>query len=256
MSVRFPTLCLALLLASPLAFAQAISTPAADKGRQIVAHCISAMGGQLYLQVNQRSGNGRLYTFDSKGELANPGTPFWLYYQYPDKQRIELTKKRNVIFIYSGDKGWQITFKGVEAATASALRRFEDSTAHSLDVILKQWAQSPQTLMFYQRLTQFQQEPVDAVRFTAADGKTATIDFSHRTHLPVRLYWRETDPQTGGILEHSFVYGDWSSIGGIETPFTIDSYEGPMEVQQENFSNISFAPLPAKLFTPAYRRKR
>jgi hypothetical protein len=254
MPARLPSLLALGLALAGSALAQAPATPTADQGRRIVAECIAKMGGQLYLQVNQRSGNGRLYTFDSNGNLANAGTEFWLFYRFPADQRIELTKKRNVIFIYNADKGWQITFKGVESISPAALRRYQDTNNHSLDVILKQWAQSPKTLIFYQGLTQFQQEPVDAVQFTTADGQSATIDFSHESHLPVRLFWREKDPQTGGILEQSVVFGDWSSVGGIMTAFTVVRYEGPMEVQQENFSNVSYAPLDPKLFTPADRK--
>ncbi len=252
MPVRLPLLLFALLFGAPRPAVP--QTPTADKGRQLVAECIQAMGGQLYLQINQRSGEGRLYTFDSNGNLANPGTHFWLYYRFPADQRLELTKKRNVIFIYSGGKGWQITFKGVQALSAQQLRSYADLSAHSIDVILKQWAQASSTLIFDQGLTQFQQEPVHAVRFTTADGKSATVDFSTFSHLPVRVFWRETDPQTGGILEQSVVYGDWSSIGGIKTPFTIQRYAGPMEVQQENFLNISFAPFSDSLFTPTTRK--
>ena len=52
---------------------------------------IAALGGQAYLTYKTRTDSGRSYGF-YKGDPNSIGTPFWRFYKYPDKDRIELTK--------------------------------------------------------------------------------------------------------------------------------------------------------------------
>ncbi|HUX68680.1 MAG TPA: hypothetical protein VMV31_14435 [Terriglobales bacterium] len=225
-------------------------TPSNLQAEKVVAAAIAKMGGDLYLQVNQRSGNGHLYTFNSSGQLSNPGTRFWAFYRFPFDERIELTKKRNVIYIYADGKGYEITYKGVAPMLRRQLRQYQILAHHSLDLILKTWARDPQTLMLDQGLTSFDQEQVESVFFTTPSGDSATVDFSLTTHLPLRVRWRQNDPETGGHYIDSVIYGNWARVGGIETPFSLDHYEGPQRVDQRYFDHVTFAPFPDSLFLP------
>jgi len=225
-------------------------TPSNLQAKKVVDAAIAKLGGDLYLQVNQRSGNGHLYSFNSSGELNDPGTRFWAYYRFPADERIELTKKRNVIYIYAAGKGWEITYKGVAPMLRRQLRQYQILAAHSLDLILKSWSRDPQTLMLDQGLSDFDQEQVESIFFTTQSGASATVDFSITTHLPLRVHWRQDDPQTGGHYEESVIYGNWARVGGIETPFSLDHFEGSQRLDQRYFDHVTFAPFPDSLFTP------
>lgn len=242
-----------MLLCLPLAALLALppQTPSNLKAKQVVEAAIAALGGDHYLQANERSGNGRLYTFGSAGELNDPGTQFWAYYRFPADERIELTKKRNVIYIYTAGKGWEITYKGVAPILAKQLRQYANTNAHALDVILKTWAADPTTLMLYQGLSLFDQAQVESVAFTTQSGDAATVDFALATHLPVRVHWRKDDSETGGHYQESVIYGNWIRIGAIYTPFALDHFEGDQRQDQRFFTNVSFAPFPDAVFTAA-----
>lgn len=244
MMFRLPLLVLALWLAPP-------QTPSNLQAKQVVDQAIAALGGDRYLQVTQFSGDGHLYSFNTSGELNDPGTEFWAWYRFPADERIELTKHRDVIYIYSGGKGWEITYKGVAPVLKRELDPYNERAAHSLDVILKTWSRDPQTLMLDQGLSTFDQEQVESVYFTTQSGDNATIDFSITTHLPMRVSWRRDDTLTGGHYIESVVYGNWASIGGVELPFSLDHFEGPQRLDQRYFDHLSLAPFPAAQFTPA-----
>src|SRR5260370_1940809 len=113
------------LLLNPLALAQGEpSTPSGDatssqaipaiptdqgnaqKARAILDQAIQALGGQAYLTVQDMTLEGRSYSFHH-GEPNSLGTLFWRFKKYPDKDRFELTKKRDAIEIFTGDKGTQ-----------------------------------------------------------------------------------------------------------------------------------------------------
>ena len=42
---------------------------------------------------------------------------FWSFTEFPDKERVELTKERDIAELYVGTKGWEITYKGATSAS-------------------------------------------------------------------------------------------------------------------------------------------
>src|SRR6476620_4242040 len=84
----------------------------AQKARQIIQQGIQALGGQAYLTWRTQSSQGRSYSFHH-GQANSLGTVFWRFKQYPDRDRLELTKKRAVFEIFIGDKGYEVTYRGV-----------------------------------------------------------------------------------------------------------------------------------------------
>ncbi|MGH9467094.1 MAG: hypothetical protein ACRD1Y_07035 [Terriglobales bacterium] len=254
MLLRLSPLLLALALGPHPATRQA-STPAVVAAHRTVAAAIAALGGDMYLQANERSGQGHLYTFNSSGELNGTGTRFWSYTRFPSDERLELTKKRNVIYIYAGGKGWEITFRGVTPMLHNALVNYSQASSHALDVILKTWAADPQTLMLDEGHGLLDETQIDSVLFTNRDGVSATVDFSLRTHLPLRVCWQRSDPQTGGRYVESVIYGNWASLGGIEAAFSVDRYQGQQRLEQQYYTQISFAPFSDSLFIPKTLKK-
>src|SRR5581483_7317658 len=84
----------------------------ATKAKQLVQQAIQVLGGQAYLTWHTQTSQGRSYSFHH-GEPNSVGTLFWRFREYPDKDRIELTKHRDVFEIFNGDNGWEVTFQGV-----------------------------------------------------------------------------------------------------------------------------------------------
>ena len=64
------------------------------KAHAIVDQAIQALGGEAYMNVQDLSQEGRSYSFH-RGEPNSLGTLFWRFRKFPDKDRIELTKKRD-----------------------------------------------------------------------------------------------------------------------------------------------------------------
>src|ERR1700730_1621798 len=80
------------------------------KAKGVLDQAIQALGGQAYLNIQDISQEGRTYSF-YHGRPNSLGIVVWGFYKYPDKDRIELTKKRDVIYVYNADKGYEITYK-------------------------------------------------------------------------------------------------------------------------------------------------
>src|ERR1043165_5597455 len=72
----------------------------ARKARAIIDQGIKALGGDAYLTFTDLSSEGRRYSFH-RGQPNSLGTLFWRFQKYPDKDRVEFTKKRDVLRIYT-----------------------------------------------------------------------------------------------------------------------------------------------------------
>src|SRR5438309_2144234 len=95
-----------------------------DQARQVLDKTIAALGGNAYLNVKEVEQVGRGYGF-YHNTPTGIGTPYWRFYRYPDKERYEFTKKRDIILIHNGDKGYEITFRGTALENASDHANYE-----------------------------------------------------------------------------------------------------------------------------------
>src|ERR1700690_4219740 len=114
----------------------------AHKARALLDQMIQALGGQAYVNIRELAQEGRTYSF-YHGEPNSLGIQFWRFYRYPDKDRVELTKKRDVVYVYNGDKGYEITYKGTRAEDAKNLAEYLRRRHYALDQVLRHWLDEP-----------------------------------------------------------------------------------------------------------------
>ncbi|HKI00116.1 MAG TPA: hypothetical protein VJ999_13495, partial [Candidatus Sulfotelmatobacter sp.] len=67
----------------------------ARKAKALVDQAIQALGGQNYLNVRDREQQGRGYSLHH-GRPSGGGAVFWSFSQFPDKERVEITKERDI----------------------------------------------------------------------------------------------------------------------------------------------------------------
>lgn len=224
----------------------------AQKAKAILDRGIQALGGAAYLQWQDVTQEGRSYSFHH-GEANSLGTLFWRFKKFPDKERIELTKKRDVIELFNGDKGYEVTFRGVrnldekeELAPYLRRRRF------SLDVVLRQWVNEPGVALFYEGQTVAAQKETEQVTIMNAKNEAVTINFEVNTHLPVRksFTWRDPVDKQRNVEEE--IYDNYRRVGEIMTPFDITrTFNGEMSAQSFLTSANYNQTLSDSLFDPA-----
>lgn len=86
----------------------------AHQARELLDQALQALGGQAYLDVHDMQEQGRTYSFHHGTPTSN-GVFFWRFIEYPDKERVELTPQRDIAYVYSGGKGYEVTYKGPRA---------------------------------------------------------------------------------------------------------------------------------------------
>jgi hypothetical protein len=240
---------------SPAASPSAQSIPTdqgnAQKAKQIIDQAIQALGGQAYLNITDMKSEGRAYSFHH-GEPNSMGTVFWRFRKFPDKDRVELTKRRDVVQIYNGDKGYEITYKGIrDLPMKDQLEPYLRRRHYSLDVVLRQWLQQPGVALFYEGQKVAAQKETDQVTIMNNKNEAVTLNIDINTHLPVKksFSWRDPADKERNVEEE--IFDNYRPVQNIMTPFdTTRVFNGEMSAQtfltgasyNQGLSDILFDP--------------
>jgi len=204
----------------------------AQKARDLINQAIQALGGNAYLNIQDISQEGRTYSF-YHGRPNSLGVQFWRFYKYPDKDRVELTKQRDVAYVHVGDKGYEITFKGTQMQDPKDLATYVRRHHYALDIVLRTWLNDPKTALFYEGTTVAEEKPVDQVTILNAQNEGLTLFLDKETHLPIKksFSWRDPTDKERNVEEES--YDGYRQVQGIMTPFRITGYyNGDMSGQR------------------------
>jgi len=214
--------------------AQSIPTDQANaqKAKAVLDQVIQALGGQAYLNISDMKFEGRGYSFHH-GQPNSLGTVFWRFRKFPDKDRAEFTKKRDIIQIYNGDKGYEITYKGVRTLDQKdELDAYLRRRHYSLDVVLRQWLNQPGVALFYEGQTVAAQKETEQVTVMNNKNEAVTLYIDIMTHLPVKksFSWRDPADKQRNVEEE--IFDNYRPIQNIMTPFdTTRMFNNEMSAQ-------------------------
>jgi hypothetical protein len=223
--------------------------PGVRKARALLDQMIQALGGQAFLNVQDMEQQGRSYGF-YHGNPSGQGAPFWRLWKWPDKDRFELTKQRDVIYIYNGDQGWEITYKGTRAEDPEELKEYLQAREYSLNNVVRVWLKQPGTALFYDGVGLTQDKQVDKVTIINANGRAVTLFIDQNTHLPVKKSYFVRDPESREKDEEAEVFDNWRPEQGINTAHVIVAmHNGEMTRQRFIQSVIYNQGIPDSKFT-------
>ncbi|HXW91909.1 MAG TPA: hypothetical protein VEK33_15285 [Terriglobales bacterium] len=218
----------------PASLAQAIPVDQenANRAKALLDQMIQALGGDAYLSIREITQEGRTYGFHH-GQAEGAGVLFWRFYKYPDRDRVELTKQRDVVYIYRGDQGFEITYKGTRADDPKTVSDYVRRRQYSLDWVLREWLHEPGIALFYEGSAVAAQKDTQQVTIMNSRNQAVTLNIDSSTHLPVKktFSWRDPTDKERNIEDE--VYDNYRPVGGIMTPFSITRfYNGDMSNQR------------------------
>ena len=203
----------------------------ATQAKRLIQQAIQTLGGQAYLTWRTQRSQGRSYSFHH-GEPNSLGTLFWRFREYPDKDRLELTKHRDVFEIFNGDKGWEVTYQGVRNLDATEIQPYLRRRHYSMDAVFRDWINQPGVAFFYEGQTIAAQKQTDQVTIMNAKNEAVTLNFDINTHLPVRKSFSWRDPTDKERNVEQEIYDNYRNVQGILTPFDVTrTYNGDMSAQ-------------------------
>jgi len=204
----------------------------ARKAKTLIDQMIQALGGNTYLNIEDVSQEGRSYGFHL-GQSEGVGTLFWRFYKYPDKDRVELTKKRDVVYVYRGDQGFEITYKGTRFDEPKSVSDYLRRREYSLDWVIRKWLSEPGIALFYEGHTVAAQKDTEQISVMTSSNQSVTLYIDTSTHLPVKKTYSWRDPTDKERNIEDEVYDNYRPVQGVMTPFSVTRfYNGDMSNQR------------------------
>jgi hypothetical protein len=223
-----------------------------QKARAILDKMIATMGGRNYLTVQDfymEGRYGRFYHDKSSGTFE-----FFRYWQWPDKDRWEITKQRDVVQLYLGDAAYEITFRGaheMDPKKDESVRWALIRHRYALPNILRTWLTTPGTALFYEGQTLAENRMAERITIINAQNDAVTILVDVNTHLPVAKTYTIRDPQSRERDQEMEIYDNWRMVQGINTPYNVATKHNGDLVRQEFLSSITYnSPPPENVFSP------
>ena len=209
---------------------------------------IAALGGDAYLSMQDYESEGRSYGF-SHGQ-SGIGFPVWRFWKSPDKERVELTKQRDVIQVFNGDSAWEITYKGTAPLPREALDDYRLQWEHSLPRILRVWTKNPGVVYYYAGTAVAEQREADHITIYNGEN-SADLYVDMITHLPIRKTFVHRNEQFHDKDTEEEVWGNYREVQGVNTPYDYTRKHNGETVVQRFISKITYNKgLPDSLFTP------
>lgn len=232
--------------------AQANADPTADaeqkKAKDLLQQMIQALGGDAWLNAPGYELIGRTSGF-YQGKPTGAITDFWDYHQPPDKERIELGKKRQVYEFFIGDQGWEITYKGKRALPKDEMDDYLRRRNHSVDAVARVWIKDAGALYLYGGQEQVERRLADKITILSSTNDNLTLDLDASTHLPVRRSFEWRDPLYRDKNVEGEEYDDYHKFNGISTPFSVTRYHnGDMTNQRFLYNVVYGGALPPEMF--------
>jgi hypothetical protein len=213
------------------------SLPAADlenarRARALIDQAIQALGGQAYLNLHDTEQEGRTYSF-YHGRPTSNGVLFWRFVEYPDKERVELTKERDVAVIYTGDRGYEVTFKGPHPIEKKDLDDYLRRRKFSLETVLRTWVNDPTVALFYDGNALAGNLPAHEITLINSKNEGVDLYFDLDTHLPIKKGYKWRDPVDKERNVEEEIYDNYRLVQGVMIPWGFTRYfNGDMQSQR------------------------
>ena len=209
---------------------------------------ITALGGQAYLTYTTMTQQGRSYSF-YQGRPNSVGAPFWRFWEYPDKDRVELTKQRDVVYIYNGDHGYEVTYKGTATMDAKDLDNYLRGRHYGMENVIRVWLKDPATLIYYEGTALADQNLVEQVTLVNKADEAVTIGIDPNTNLPLKKSYTYRDPFDGLKSTDDEIFANYRPIQGIQTALSIVRYHNGLQSAQRFLNKVEYnLPLPETMF--------
>jgi hypothetical protein len=235
--VFFLGVCLGLSICGSLGLAQnadqdALAKANEQKGRAALAAMVEALGGERWLTLRDATFSGRTSGF-YQGKPTGAISDYFAFRRYPDHERLELGKKRDVVEFFLKNEGWEVTYRGKKALPQDIVDEYLRRRDHSVETAIRVWLKDPQTIVIFDKQSLVERHLADQVTLISPSNDSITIEMDSQTHLPLRRTFQWRDPLYKDKNTEAEEYDDYHVVDGIATAYTITRFHnGDMTSQR------------------------
>lgn len=201
-----------------------------EHGKHIIDEAVAALGGDRFLNMQDRVESGRAYSFYREQlsglsiakiytrYLTRPEPPVSGFFGV--REREAFGKKEESAVLLTETEGYNVTFRGAYPLPQDQYERFRESTLRNVFYILRQRLGEPGMTFESRGADVIDNQPVEVVDIIDNDNRVVTVYFQLSTKLPVRQVTVRRDPLTHDPIEEVSLYTKYRDIGGgVMWPF-------------------------------------
>jgi len=211
----------------------------ATQARATLDAMVKALGGDAWLNLKNVMQQGHIAAFFHG--VPDLGTmDVWQFHVWPDHDRIELTKHRDVLEFFVGRSAWEVTYRGKKALPQDQVDEYLRRRDHSIETAVKVWMKDPKTILIYEGKRMAERHMADQVTLISADNEAITIQTDSQTHLPLKRSFQWRDPEYKDKNTDTEEYDDYHVIEGFPTPFTITRWKNDEMTRQFYVTHVEY----------------
>ena len=100
---------------------------------------------------------------------------FFEFHQWPDHDRIEVTKHRDVVEFFVGRQGWEVTYRGKKPLDKDIVDDYLRRRDHSIETAVKVWMKDPNTILIYEGQRLAERHLAEQVTLISPQNEAITI---------------------------------------------------------------------------------
>jgi hypothetical protein len=216
---------LILTLAAGLCFAQ---SPAEKRGKELIDQAIQALGGEKFLNMQDRLETGRAYSF-YRDELTGLSVAK-IYTRYvtiapgesgekvAQRERQSFGKTEDSGVLFNEDGGWEVNWRGSKELPKDRMDRYRETTLRNVLYIFRQRLHEPGMIFESRGSEVFENQPIDIVDITDSQNRVVTVYFHKSTHLPIRQIYGHVNRDDKRRDEEVTTFSRYRESGGVQWP--------------------------------------
>jgi hypothetical protein len=235
-----------------------------QRGRKLIDEMVTALGGEAWLDRRDVQQHGQFASF-FRGAPNGSLVEFDHWRQFPDathpdaermgfltdKSMIFPGKKIDVVQVWTGGAGYEVTYKGRTTLPKDLVEDYYRRRAHSIESIVHDWIKAPGVMIIYEGNGMVERHLADKVSILSADNDAVEIELDANTHLPLRRKFRSRNTTFKDFDEDIEQYDDYHTIQGLPTAFTVTRYHNGDMAGQTFLKKVEYnAGLSPDLFNP------
>ena len=238
---------------------------AEDRGKRVIDECLQALGGENYLNMQNREEAGRAYSFYREQltglSIAKTYTRYETgvqdtAHQLAVRVRQNFDKNEDYGILFGPSEAWEITFRGARPVASDRFATYKETTLRDIFYILRVRLHEPGMIFEYKGSDVVENSPVEIVDVIDADNRVTTVYFHQITKLPTKQVFYRRNPKTKEKTEEITRYSKYQDVGGgVKWPYAIERdrngekiyqmFSGSVQVNNEKLSDDLFSLGPA-----------
>jgi hypothetical protein len=203
----------------------------AEKAKAALNAMVQALGGDAWLNMKNQMLVGQIAAFHAG--RPDPGTTLaFEYHAWPDKDRVELTKHRDVVEFFIDRQGWEVTYRGKKAVEKDILDDYLRRRDHSVETAVKVWLKDPNTILVYEGQHMAARHMAEQVTLISPQNESVTILMDSESHLPLQRIFQYRDPVYHDKNTETEEYDTYRAVQGIQIPYTVSREKNGEQTRQ------------------------